>query len=66
MFLTFFKSAMVVLMIASLMVSAKLATLGLLCIKVFLNKRYAIFIFVDDGTTKILSRYSNYIVDEVM
>ena len=41
------------------MISAKMATPGLLKIKVFWKKGYA----VDDVTNKILSRDSNYIVD---
>ena len=46
-------------MVTILMKSAKIATLGLLKIKVFSNKRY-------DVTNEILSRGSNYIVDVVM
>ena len=46
--------------------SAKLATLGLLKIKVFLNKGYDVIISVFDVTNKILSSDSNYIVDVVM
>ena len=53
-------------MMVNLMVSAKLATLGLLKVKVFRNKCYPNIIFVDDVATKILSCDSNYIVDEVM
>ena len=52
-------------MVAVLM-SAKLATLGLLKIKVTWNKGYDVIIFVHDVTNKILSRYSNYIVDVVI
>ena len=48
------------------MMSAKLATLGLLKIKVFWNKGYDVIISVHDVTNKILSRDSNYIVDVVM
>ena len=48
------------------MMSAKMATLGLLKIKVFWNKGYDVIIFVHDVTNKILSRDSNYIVDVVM
>ena len=44
---------------------AKLATLGLLKIKVFPNKGYDIIISVYDVTSQILSRDSNYIVDVV-
>ena len=45
--------------------TAKLATLGLLKIKVFPNKGYDIIISVYDVTSQILSRDSNYIVDVV-
>ena len=48
------------------MMSAKLATLGLLKIKLFWNKGYDIIIFVHDVTNKILERDSNYIVDVVV
>ena len=44
---------------------AKLATLGLLKIKVFPNKGCDIIISVYDVTSQILSRDSNYIVDVV-
>ena len=50
-------------MLAILMKSAKLATLGLLKIKVFWNKGYDFIISVHDVTNKIFSRDSNYIVD---
>ena len=50
-------------MITILMVSAKLATLGLFKVKIFCNKGYYVIIFVYDVTNKILSRDSNYIVD---
>ena len=53
-------------MIAVLIMSAKLATLGLLKIKVTLNKSFDVIIFVHNVTNKILSRYSNYIVDVVI
>ena len=53
-------------MVAILMMSAKMATLGLLKIKVFWNKGYDVIIYVHDVTNKILSRDSNYIVDVVM
>ena len=43
-------------MVAILMMSAKLAALGLLKIKVFLSKGYGILISVHDVTNKILSR----------
>ena len=49
-----------------LMMSAKMATPGLLKIKVFWNKGDDIIIYVHDVTIKILSRNSKYIVDLVM
>ena len=52
-------------MVKILMISAKMATLGLFKIKVFWNKGYDI-ISVHDVTDKILSRDSNYVVDVVM
>ena len=45
------------------MVSAKMATSGLLKIKLFWNQGYDIIIWVYDVTNKILSRNSNYIID---
>ena len=48
------------------MMSAKIATPGLLKIKVFWNEGYDVIIFVHDVTNKILSRDSNYIIDVVM
>ena len=53
-------------MITILMVSAKLATLGLLKVKILCNKGYYVIIFVYDVTNKILSRDSNYIADVVI
>ena len=53
-------------MVTILMMSAKMATPGLLKITVFWNKGYDVIIFVHDVTNKILSRDSNYIVDVVM
>ena len=53
-------------MVAILMMSAKLATLGLLKIKIFWNKGYGAMIPVHDVTNKILLRDSNYFVDVVM
>ena len=47
------------------MISAKLATLSLLKIKIFWNKIYDAIIFVHDVTNKILLSGSNYIVDLV-
>ena len=46
--------------------SARMATPGLLKIKIFWNKGYDVIIYVYDVTNKILSRHSNYIVDVVM
>ena len=53
-------------MVAVLMMSGKLATLGLFKIKVFWNKSYGVIIFVHDVTNKIWWRDSNYIVAVVM
>ena len=48
------------------MMSAKLATLDLLELKVTWNKGYDVVFFVHDVTNKILSRYSKNIVDVVI
>ena len=48
------------------MMSAKMATLGLLEIKIFWNKGYDVLNFVNEVTNKILSGESNYIVDVIM
>ena len=48
------------------MMSAKMATPGLLKLTVFWNKDYDVIIPVDDVTNKILSRDSNDIVDVFM
>ena len=48
------------------MISAKMATPGLLKLTVFWNKGYDVIIPVDDVSNKILSRDSNYIVDVSM
>ena len=53
-------------MVTVLMISAKMATLGLLKIKVFWNKGYDVIISVHDVTSKILSHGSNHTVDVVM
>ena len=53
-------------MVTILMISAKMATLGLLKIKVLWNKGYDVIIFVYDATNKILSSESNCIVGVVM
>ena len=49
-----------------LMISAKLATLSLVKIKIFWNKGYDMITLVCDVTNKILSHDSNYIVDVAM
>ena len=46
--------------------SAKIATPGLLKMKVFWKKGYDVIIYVHDVISKILSRDSNYIVNLVM
>ena len=48
------------------MMSTKMATPGLIKIKVFWNKGYNVIISVHDVTNKIISRDSSYIVDVVM
>ena len=48
------------------MMSAKIATPGLLKITIFWNKGYDIIIPADDVANKILSCDSNYIVDVFM
>ena len=53
-------------MAAILMMSAKLATLDLLKIKVFWNKGYDVMTSFHDVTNKILSRDWNYIADVVI
>ena len=53
-------------MVPILMMSAKLATLGLLKIKVFWNKDYNVIISVQDVINKISSFDSNYILDVVL
>ena len=52
-------------MVAILMLSAKMDTLGLLKVKVFLNKGYDVIFFVYDVINKILSRDSIYVVNVV-
>ena len=44
---------------------AKLATLGLLKIKLFQNKGYEVIISVHDVPNKIISRESNYTADSL-
>ena len=54
-------------MVASLMMSAKLAVIGLLKIKVFQTKGYDVIISVYDvARLKLLLRDLNYIADVVM
>ena len=53
-------------MVVILVMSAKLATLGLLKIKVFWNNGYDVPISVHDVTNKIWSRDLSYIVDVIM
>ena len=48
------------------MMSAKMATLGLLKIMVFQNKGYEVITSVHYVTNKVLSSDSNYLVDVVM
>ena len=47
------------------MMSAKMATLGLLKIKISWNKGYDVITSVYDVTKKFISRDSNYTVDVV-
>ena len=53
-------------MVAILMISAKVATLGILKIKILWNKDYDVVTSVHDITNNILTRDSNYIIDVVM
>ena len=48
------------------MMSAKVAALGLLKLKVFWNNGHDVIISVHDVTNKILWRDANYVVDLVM
>ena len=66
--LTSLESLKIVLinMVTILMMSAKIATLGLLEIWVFWNKGYDVIIFAHIVTSKKLSRDSNCFVDVVM
>ena len=56
--LTYFESLKISLMnmVAILMMSAKIATLGLLKITIFWNEGYDVIIYVHDVTNQILSR----------
>ena len=53
-------------MVTILMMSAKIATLDLLKIKVFRSKNYGVIIIVYNVTNKILSRESNHVVNVVI
>ena len=53
-------------MVKNLMISSKMATQGLLKIKVFWNKSYNVTIYTHDVTNKILSRYASCIIDVVI
>ena len=53
-------------MVKILMMSAKMATPGLLKIKIFWKKAYDVIIYAHDVTNTILSRDSNYKVNLVM
>ena len=53
-------------MITILMVPAKMATLGLLKIRIFWNKGYDVIISAHEVTNKFLSPDLNYVIDEVM
>ena len=53
-------------MVTILIMSAKMATLGLLKIKVFRNKGYDVITSAYDFINKNLSRHSNFIVDLAM
>ena len=53
-------------MVTILMMSAKMASPGLLKIKVSLKKGYDVIIPIHDVTNKILLLDSNYIVDVIM
>ena len=49
-----------------LIMSAKIATPALLKIEVLWKKSYYVIYYVYDGTNKIFSRDSNYIIDVVI
>ena len=53
-------------MVAILMMSTKLTSLGLLKKKLFLNVGYGVMFSVHEVVSKILSSDSSYIVDVVM
>ena len=64
----FFESLNIVLvnMVTILMMSAKMATVGLLKVKLFWNNSYDVTISVSEVISKIFSRDSRFIVDVVM
>ena len=66
-FLTYFESLRISLtnIIAILIMSAKIATIGFLKIKVFWNKKYNVIISANGIINQFLSRGSNCIVDVV-
>ena len=53
-------------MVTILMMSAKMATPGILKIMVFWSIAYDVIISIHDVTNQILTRHSNYVVDVVM
>ena len=53
-------------MVAILMMSGKLASLGLLKVKLFWSKGYGFIIFAHEVTKQIFTPGSNYIADVVM
>ena len=53
-------------MVTTLMMSAKMANLGLLKTEVLWNKGYDVIIYVFHVTNKILSSESNYVVNAVI
>ena len=63
--MTFFESSKIFFIntFTVLVMSAKLATPGLLKVKIFQNKGYDITFLDFNVTSKILSRDSNYIID---
>ena len=67
-FQLFFEHLKIVLinMVTILIISAKMAALGFLKIRIFWNKCYDIIISVHDVINKILPCDSNYVVDLVL
>ena len=63
----FFESLKIVLikMVTILIMSAKLAAVALLNLRVFWNEGYDVIISVNDVTNKVLSCDSNYIVEKI-